>query len=296
MPSDELFGISGVSMTNRFFLSLLFLVCAAAVLSCRLCSAGVFDKETQAEDLYGQGVHAFFGGEYDAATDLFRQSKELVSQDPRVYFFLALSYRRLQKDDLAEPLFEKAAQLELNVQRYRDYNVSDALRRIQGNERIFVEKFREQAKKNWQSQEVKRRSGLYGKEQKKDDAVLKAIADSFVGAAPFGARSLHPFRTENDTKENTVVPADDLVPQASVKSDTSKPVFTKPAEIKPVQEEKKESAQEEKAEPAKEDMKSAAEEPKTDEEKKEEKTEEQKEEKQDGKKEEKKDKDEDPFA
>ncbi|GHT26076.1 hypothetical protein FACS18942_02790 [Planctomycetales bacterium] len=280
-------------MNNKYFLSVLFLTGFAAAVSLQLCSAGVFDKEMQSENLYGQGVHAFFNGEYETAAGLFKQSEKLSSQDPRTYFFLALSYHRLLKEDLAETTFKKAAELEWEGQKFRDYNVSDSLRRIQGKERIYVEKFREQAKKNWQNQETKRRSELYGKEQAKDDAVLKALAGSFVGAAPFGAKSLHPFRTENDLKENSEIPADDLIPQASAKP-SAKPEAPKPVFIKPAQEEKPsitvpEMEENKPAQPATEEK---TEEKKQDEDKKD-STPEQKEEK----KEEKKDSnDEDPFA
>ncbi|MCL2744295.1 MAG: hypothetical protein FWE67_10625 [Planctomycetaceae bacterium] len=228
-------------MNIRHFSLILFFVCFSALFSQQTSIAGVFDKEIQAENLYGQGVHVFFSGKYDDAADFFRQAEKLGSQDPRVYFFMALSYLRSQKKELAEETFIKAAQLELEGQRARDYNVSDALKRIQGKERIYLESFRKLAQKDWQSRKSKLRTELYGKEQRKDEAVLKALADSFVGAAPFGARSLHPFRTEDDPKDEAMIPADDLVPQAS-----AKPVF-KPAQekAKPAQEMTEETKEEE---------------------------------------------------
>lgn len=161
-------------------------------------SGQVFSKENQAELLYGKGVHAFFDGDYRESLQLLGQVEKLGSEDPRPYYFMALAYHRMKQDDKADEFFRKAARFEWVGQAMRDYKVSDALRRIQGAERLYVEMYRKQAKIDWQKEEKVRQQEKYGLQKTRDKDVLNALAQSFVGTAPFGARSVDPFRTPSD--------------------------------------------------------------------------------------------------
>ena len=209
-------------------------VCCTVLCVGRL-SAGIFDKQNEAERLYGSGVHAFFDGDFQEAVKLLAKVEELGSEDPRPYFFLGLAQRRLKLDDEADETFKKAAKFEWEGRSAADYKVSDALRRIQGKERLHIEKFRQQAKLDWEKTDDLRQQIRYGQEKDKDRSILAQLAtpselprpkqQPFVGAAPFGARSVDPFRDPDGTDDDKLILADDVAP--TVRPTVSPP--TKPA-------------------------------------------------------------------
>ncbi|MDR0871127.1 MAG: hypothetical protein LBN39_10090 [Planctomycetaceae bacterium] len=164
------------------------LFCSAAVIG-----AEQFAEQNLAEELYGRGVHAFFDSNYKGSIELLSKAEQLGSTDPRAYFYLALSGLRLNKRGDADAYFKKAAQLEQEGKSARDYNVSAAISRIQGVERLLVERYRRQAKQNWENTEKKRKELMYAAEKAKDEAIVKSVGKAPVATAPFGARSIDPF-------------------------------------------------------------------------------------------------------
>ena len=184
-----------------------FLV-VGGVLSLVFCAgnlfADVFGRENDLENLYGKGVHAFFDADYRGAIRSLSEVEELDGADPRPYFFLGLAQLRLGQDDQAEGTLKKAAALEWAGRSARDFNVSDALKRIQGLERLYVESFRRQAKLDAEKADQNRQQERYGQERAENKSILARLAKGsdlpppessrFIGAAPFGARSIDPFR------------------------------------------------------------------------------------------------------
>jgi tetratricopeptide (TPR) repeat protein len=163
-----------------------------------LLSAETLDtlfKVSRSENLYGKGVHAFFDRDYSGTIDLLTQAEQLGSEDPRPYYFLALAHSRLKQNDKADEYFKQAAQFEWEGQAVRDYNVSESLRRIQGNERLNLERYRTQAKLDWQNAEKQKHDILYAKERTDEKRILTEMAKHPVVVAPFGAQSIDPLKT-----------------------------------------------------------------------------------------------------
>jgi hypothetical protein len=104
-----------------------------------LCSSlcGQNDMLTQ---IYGEGVHAFFRGDYGCAGSTMDQAIAHGSQDPRVHYFRGLSHLRLGRYFEAEEDFRTAATLE--VEGTGTYDIGRALERIQGSERLCLERIR----------------------------------------------------------------------------------------------------------------------------------------------------------
>jgi len=219
------------------FLVVVAVFCAALSAGC--LTAGVFDRQNEAESLYGKGVHAFFDGDYQGVVELLAKVEELGSEDPRPFFFLGLAQWRLGQKDEAEATFKKAAKLEWEDRTGRNaayYGVSDALKRIQGKERLYVESFRRQAKSDWERADQTRQQVRYGQEKDKGRSILAQLAEGselpppeprrFVGAAPFGARSVDPFRDPDGADDpDKLIPVDDITPIAKpVKKETDQPV------------------------------------------------------------------------
>ncbi|MDR1963545.1 MAG: hypothetical protein LBQ50_07180 [Planctomycetaceae bacterium] len=158
-------------------------------------------KVNRSESLYGKGVHAFFDKNYSEAVDLLTQTEQLGSEDPRPYYFLALAHLRLKQDGKAENYFKKAARLEWEGQSARDYQVSEALRRIQGYERVDIERYRTQAKSDWQNAEKRKRDVLYANEKAEEKRILTEMAKHPVAVVDFGARSIDPLGTGKKIEE-----------------------------------------------------------------------------------------------
>ncbi|MDR2756276.1 MAG: tetratricopeptide repeat protein [Planctomycetaceae bacterium] len=189
-------------------------------------------KVSHSENLYGKGVHTFFDKDYAETIKLLTQVEQLGSEDPRPYYFLALAHSRLKQNDKAVDYFKKAARLERKGQSVRDYNVSEALRRIQGNERLHVERYRNQAKLDWQQAEKRKRDILYANEKADEKRILTEIAKHPVVVAPFGAQSIDPLGTgkkievpileaSDSQPKKELSPAEETVPSNSTENTNS---------------------------------------------------------------------------
>lgn len=98
------------------------------------------------EQYYGSGVHAYFSGHYERASEFFNELIDAGSQDPRVHYFRGLTNMQTQGAMIEIGLadFEQAAQFEVSGKRSAD--VSKALARIQGPTRIAIERIRAKAR------------------------------------------------------------------------------------------------------------------------------------------------------
>jgi hypothetical protein len=181
-----------------------FLLSAAVILffvrlSVADTPADEFTIANEAEVLYGKGVHEFFDGNYKEAITIFDRVEYLSSSDPRPYFFMAIARYRLDADSAeADKYFKKAAKLEWEGRAVREYDVSDALRRIQGKERLHVEQYRTQAKVAWQKAKTIRDNIKYGQQNTDDKRIIADVSKGFVAVTEFGASSPDPY---NDGKE-----------------------------------------------------------------------------------------------
>ena len=73
-------------------------------------------QDSLLQELYGQGVHAYFAGKYDQAHELFTKAIEQGSQDPRCYYFRGFTYARLGRPDEAEADFKAGGDFESKAQ------------------------------------------------------------------------------------------------------------------------------------------------------------------------------------
>ena len=225
-----------------------FLV-AIAVFSAALCvgslHAGVFDTVNEAENLYGQAVHAYFDGDYEGAVNLLTHVDELdpknLYKDPRPYFFLGLAYCQLRQTELADEAFKKAAKIEQESLAARDFDVSGALRRIQGAQRLRIEEYRKEAKSVREEKEQKSFEVKYREtESERRHRILQGMAAPalqrpFIGQAPFGARSVDPFREPDGAEDpDKLIPTDDKSPASLPKPEKAEEANEKPDEPTPM--------------------------------------------------------------
>ena len=185
-------------MTNRGFALFLLVAC--------LFPAQVFAQtESTATQLYGRGTYAFNAGQYADAIAAFDQMEQAATDDPRVFFFRGLSHLRSGNEAAAATDFQTASKMELTVSG-RSYSVPKALERIQGRDRILIERYRRAAKKAWEADQNKRRQDEFQTQKEKNQQIYNHIIQSGEAAAatmpqtfdpdikvPFGANPVMPF-------------------------------------------------------------------------------------------------------
>jgi len=89
---------------------------------------------------FGSGAHAFFGADYQRAYDDLTQAIAAGTKDPRAFYFRGLAARRMGRVDEAEADFSSAARIEADA--LGDWPVSRTLERIQGDDRLAIERHR----------------------------------------------------------------------------------------------------------------------------------------------------------
>ena len=96
---------------------------------------------------YGNGVHAYFGGDYQSSYDALSGVIEAGSNDPRAYYFRGLSALRLGRLDEAEADFQQGANLEAEGRGgVGGRTIGRALERVQGCDRLKLEQYRGRAR------------------------------------------------------------------------------------------------------------------------------------------------------
>ena len=94
---------------------------------------------------YGQGVHAYFSGDYSQAFEQLTAAIEGGSKDPRAFYFRGLTYLQFGRPQEAKQDFQKGADLESrDVNKF--YDVSKSLERVQGPARTELENYRVEAR------------------------------------------------------------------------------------------------------------------------------------------------------
>jgi tetratricopeptide (TPR) repeat protein len=161
---------------------------------------------------YGTGVHAYFSGDYNRAFELFNAAATSGVADPRVVYFRGLAQLRLGRSDEAKQDFQKASKLETADQE-RMYNVSRALERIQGGDRLLIEQYRGEARiVAFQKAEEMRKTRY--EEQPINDARVapKPLAPAFGEPPTPGAKTPPTTPTPAPTTPDVAPPADPAKP------------------------------------------------------------------------------------
>jgi hypothetical protein len=120
---------------------------ARSLLLCCIFSAPALvqgQDSREASRLYSQGVHAYFAGRSTDAESYLSSALALETQDPRMYYFRALSLMRLGRVDEARGDIMIGASLEATQP--NRFPIGAALERVQGSNRLLLEKYRRQGR------------------------------------------------------------------------------------------------------------------------------------------------------
>jgi Tetratricopeptide repeat len=94
--------------------------------------------------LYNQGVNAYFAGRSSEAESSLSRALALESEDPRLYYFRALSLLRLGRLDEARGDMSVGASVE--ARRPQRFAIGKTLERVQGSHRLMLERYRREAR------------------------------------------------------------------------------------------------------------------------------------------------------
>lgn len=133
---------------------------------------------------YGAGVHAYFAGDHQRAYDDLTQAIEAGSGDPRAWYFRGLSALKLGRLDEADADFSVAADKEAEAA--GDWDVSRSLERVQGHDRLQLERHRIRARVAAYQQRTIATQRRYIGTQRRQPEVLRRIRPESRRTDPLG--------------------------------------------------------------------------------------------------------------
>jgi len=127
--------------------TLLMLVLSGGLVGSGAAATRVVAEPAPLTVAYGNGVHAYFDGDYQCSYDALSSVIEAGSNDPRAYYFRGLSALKLGRLDEAEADFQQGANLEADGRGGVGIRtIGRALERVQGCDRLKLEQYRGRAR------------------------------------------------------------------------------------------------------------------------------------------------------
>jgi hypothetical protein len=124
---------------------------------------------------YGNGVHAFFSGNMSRANEELTTAINSGSKDPRAYYFRGLTQMKMGYRDAAIADFQKGAKLE-TADASRNYPVSKSLERVQGSDRLALERYRAVARASSVARQEQRMQARYEALRRNEADKLRRVA------------------------------------------------------------------------------------------------------------------------
>jgi hypothetical protein len=183
---------------------------------------------------YGNGVHAYFMGDYAAAYERLSGVIARGSKDPRAYYFRGLACLKLGRAPDAAIDFRIGAELE-SKDLSGFYNVGKSLERVQGAARAELERYRVTARMAAYEQAEKLRKDRYEAIRREEERVLreyrKAAPPEEV-APPNPAEQQNPFDQPGESANPFDQPTTPAKPPAKSGDDGENPFAEPKAEEK----------------------------------------------------------------
>jgi hypothetical protein len=132
----------------------------AALAWCLISSGSASAQNAILAEMYGRGVHAYYAGFHDEATQYLSMAIDNGIQDPRAHYFrgiVAYSEGRIQE---AEADWQLGAEMEASGR--TNHAVGRSLARFQGPGRLRLEEIRQQARLTALAQAMERSKQRYG--------------------------------------------------------------------------------------------------------------------------------------
>ncbi len=203
-------------------LAILLGACLAGQLSAALAQTAIpLGEDAAIARAFGNGVHAYYGGDYQRAYESLSDAVAAGSRDPRTLYFRGLASRRMGRIDEAEADFATAARIEAEA--LGDWPVSRTLERVQGHDRLALERHRVRSRievlQERKDTEARRYSQIESVQdqylrQRRPQGVQRSNAPAFGTPEPVPAPPVpvEPGRVdgaEQEAEADRVPPADD---------------------------------------------------------------------------------------
>jgi hypothetical protein len=133
--------------------------------------------------LYGNGVHAYNGGDYFTAHKELTAAIQGGTIDPRVYYFRGLADLRMGRSQEAAADFQKGAEMETGDSN-DVFPVSLSLARVQGPDREMLERFREAARITAHQRQEAARQARYQQRVDAEKTVLRHVEPTDLNPTP----------------------------------------------------------------------------------------------------------------
>jgi len=101
-------------------------------------------EEQAIASTFGSGVHSYFAGDFDRSYEVLSQAIEAGTADPRAWYFRGLAALKLGRLDEAEADFSTGSKKESD--NTGSWGVAKSLERVQGCDRLKLERYRVQAR------------------------------------------------------------------------------------------------------------------------------------------------------
>ena len=125
-------------------------ILSATVLAFFGAVTSVASAQDASAEAYGQGVHAYFSGDYADAVDMLSEAISDGTKDPRAYYFRGLASIKDTGDESAgDADFKKGADYEAAGEAERSL-IGNSLQRVQGSVRLTIESQRRLARREMQ--------------------------------------------------------------------------------------------------------------------------------------------------
>ena len=186
-------------MTNK-----LRAIGAVAFIALAISGSSVVFAQGPAADYYSDGVVEFFNGRSCQAETSLSLAIEADSHDPRAYYFRAFSL--LRQGRINEARGDMIVGAALEAQQPRRFAIGSALERVQGPDRLMLETFRREARRN---------------------AVTQASATVPASAAP--QNRTYRERDAEVLREERYVPIDELLRPGAPQAVVAEPAREMPA-------------------------------------------------------------------
>jgi hypothetical protein len=148
------------------------MACAAVLAGSSM--AGPASGQQILSQFFGSGVHNFYERDYFEAMRELNAAADGGSGDPRVYYYRGLTHMRLGNSAAAARDLRKGAELErADVDGF--YPVGKSLERVQGSERLMLERYRALARAEARQRQVARDAARYEQLRRAETQVLRSV-------------------------------------------------------------------------------------------------------------------------
>jgi tetratricopeptide (TPR) repeat protein len=186
---------------------------------------------------YGNGVHAYYDGDYQCSYDELSGVIEAGSHDPRAYYFRGLAALKLGRMDEAEADFQQGANLEAEGRGGQSSRtISLALERVQGCDRLKLERYRGQARVAMLQRDREAIRQRYSDIEDAEADVLRRRrpermepAEQLAAPAPQGGRTAEAEEPAADEAEKPRAEREEPAEPAEKPTDTANPFADEPA-------------------------------------------------------------------